>query len=71
MSRRFPCCVPGCRVCRPTLPIDRWREEGNRTERSFDPDFKLRKQVRRAKAFRQSNERRLRLVEEAERAARR
>lgn len=37
MSRRFPCCIPGCLVCRPRGAIDRLREDRDRdrAERAF------------------------------------
>lgn len=70
MSRRFPFCVPGCRVCRPIDKIDRWREDWNRATQRFDPGFEHRKREREARRIQESNERLRRLVEEAERARR-
>lgn len=63
MSRRFPCCVPGCLVCRP----DRWREDWDRYERRFDPGYQRRKAVREAEQQRRSAELLRQLVEQAER----
>lgn len=69
MSRRFPCSVPGCPVCR--LPaIDRWIEDWDRAARKFDPGFERRRQKRTDEAARRAKEQLRRLVEDAERARR-
>jgi hypothetical protein len=57
-------------VCRPIDDTDRWREDWDRAARDLDPGFERRKRARQDKAAQRTNDRRRRLVEEAERARR-
>lgn len=72
MSRRFPCCGPGCPVCRPLRTVDRWREDWDRAARDLDPVpwFKRRKRARQDEATRRSREQLRQLFDEVERARR-